>query len=89
MTIKFELADSRDLSAYNATVLDVHDGGIFVSAVMDRDGRRFIAIHAAGSDVGAGVVAMLDQTDVQKLQEALAWACQAHGGRPALGVLSW
>jgi hypothetical protein len=87
MSIRFELPDNRDVEAWNATLLDVRDGEVFVGAVM-LDGRRLIALHA-GANAGAGVVAMLDQVDIQKLQQALCWACQAHGGRPAPGVMSW
>jgi hypothetical protein len=88
MSIKFELQDGSDITACNFTMLDVYDGVVFVGAVTDRNGKQLLAMRA-GDGSGAGVVAMLDQDDVYKLQQALAWACQAHGGRPALGVLSW
>jgi hypothetical protein len=80
--IEFELVDDRDLTAWNATVLDVSDGGAFVSAVMDRDGRRFLALHVGATDLGTGIVAKLDPVDVLRLMDAIDTACQAHGGAP-------
>jgi hypothetical protein len=76
------LSDSRDLKAWNAESLDFRDGGAFVAAVMDRDGRRSVAIFAAASDIGAGPVARLDPVDVLQLVDALDQACQGHGGAP-------
>jgi hypothetical protein len=85
LRIKFELEDSRDLAAWNATVLDAGDGGnVFVAAVMDRHGNRRLAL-AAGH--GTPQVTMLDCADVLKLMDAIGWAAAAHGA-PA-GRVIW
>lgn len=76
------MPDDRDLTAWDATVLDVHDGGAFVAAIMDRDGRRFLALHVGGAEVGTGVVARLDSVDVLHLMDAIDRTCRAHGGQP-------
>lgn len=76
--VTFTLEDNRDLSAWNGTVLDnTSDGGtVFVAAVMDRHGRRFLALHAGH---GLGQVTMLDAAEVMQLMDAIGFAAQAHG----------
>lgn len=84
MTISYD--DVQDLKVANVTMLDFRDGLGFVGALTDRDGRELVAIQIGG---GLNSIAILDQIDVGKLQEALAYAVEAHGGKPMLGLMSW
>lgn len=78
-----DFINDRDWAVANATVLDgLHDGEGFVAAIVDRDGRKFLAIRL--SVVGSvPACAMLDMVDVLELQDAINRAVVAHGG-PAM-----